>query len=121
MSRGPMCLSGGPHSQAPRREDSYLKSALEGECQQVTVLFADVVGVSTLSERLDPEAVHWASSGVGRGPSTGTRRHDQPVHRRRGHDLVRGADHARGPCSSSPARATPRCTLFRRDGLTHHP
>ena len=54
-----MCLSGGPHSQAPRREDSYLKSALEGECQQVTVLFADVVGVSTLSERLDPEAVHW--------------------------------------------------------------
>jgi len=34
------------------------RSALEGERKQVTVLFADVVGFSTLSERLDPEAVH---------------------------------------------------------------
>ena len=34
------------------------RAALEGERKQVTVLFADVVGFSTLSERLDPEGVH---------------------------------------------------------------
>src|SRR5213594_2398938 len=34
------------------------KSALEGERKQVTVLFADVSGFTTLSERLDPEDVH---------------------------------------------------------------
>jgi class 3 adenylate cyclase len=34
------------------------RSALEGERKQVTVLFADVAGFTTLSERLDPEAVH---------------------------------------------------------------
>jgi class 3 adenylate cyclase len=39
------------------------KAALEGERKQVTVLFADVVGFSTLSERLDPEAVHTIMDG----------------------------------------------------------
>jgi len=39
------------------------KSALEGERKQVTVLFADAVGFSTLSERLDPEAVHTIMDG----------------------------------------------------------
>ncbi len=34
------------------------RSALEGERKQVTVLFADVSGFTSLSERLDPEAVH---------------------------------------------------------------
>jgi len=34
------------------------KSALEGERKQVTVLFADVSGFTSLSERLDPEDVH---------------------------------------------------------------
>jgi class 3 adenylate cyclase len=34
------------------------RSALEGERKQVTVLFADVTGFSTLSEQLDAEAVH---------------------------------------------------------------
>jgi class 3 adenylate cyclase/tetratricopeptide (TPR) repeat protein len=34
------------------------RSALEGERRQVTVLFADVAGFTTLAERLDPEAVH---------------------------------------------------------------
>jgi class 3 adenylate cyclase/tetratricopeptide (TPR) repeat protein len=40
--------------------DKILKSrsALEGERRQVTVLFADVVGFTTLAERLDPEDVH---------------------------------------------------------------
>src|SRR5262245_51418086 len=34
------------------------RAALEGERKQVTVLFADVAGFSTLDERLDPEVVH---------------------------------------------------------------
>src|SRR5499427_969150 len=34
------------------------RSALEGERKQVTVLFADVAGFTTLAERLDPEVVH---------------------------------------------------------------
>src|SRR3989338_6069044 len=33
------------------------RSALSGERKQVTVLFADVSGFTSLSERLDPEAV----------------------------------------------------------------
>src|SRR5262245_42572193 len=33
-------------------------SALEGERKQVTVLFAELVGFTTLAERLDPEVVH---------------------------------------------------------------
>jgi hypothetical protein len=34
------------------------KGALEGERQQVTVLFCDIVDSSRLAERLDPEAMH---------------------------------------------------------------
>jgi predicted ATPase/class 3 adenylate cyclase len=34
------------------------KSALEGERKQVTVLFVDVTGFTSLSEQLDPEEVH---------------------------------------------------------------
>src|SRR6266700_6883808 len=34
------------------------RSALEGERKQVTVLFADIVGFTTLAEQLDPEVVH---------------------------------------------------------------
>src|SRR5215510_4201426 len=33
-------------------------SALEGERKQVTVLFADIAGFTTLAEQLDPEIVH---------------------------------------------------------------
>jgi len=40
--------------------DKILKarSALEGERRQVTVLFADVAGFTSLAEKLDPEKVH---------------------------------------------------------------
>jgi class 3 adenylate cyclase/tetratricopeptide (TPR) repeat protein len=34
------------------------RSALEGERRQVTVLFADVAGFTTMAEKLDPEEVH---------------------------------------------------------------
>src|SRR6185503_15708000 len=34
------------------------RSALEGERRQVTVLFADTAGFTTLAEKLDPEDVH---------------------------------------------------------------
>ena len=34
------------------------RSALEGERKQVTVLFVDIVGSTSQSERLDPEEVH---------------------------------------------------------------
>jgi class 3 adenylate cyclase len=34
------------------------RSALEGERRQVTVLFTDVAGFTTLAEKLDPEDVH---------------------------------------------------------------
>jgi class 3 adenylate cyclase/tetratricopeptide (TPR) repeat protein len=34
------------------------RAALEGERKQVTVLFADVAGFTTLAEQLDPEVVH---------------------------------------------------------------
>ena len=31
---------------------------MEGERKQVTVLFADIAGFTTIAERLDPEEVH---------------------------------------------------------------
>src|SRR5215475_11740270 len=34
------------------------RSALEGERRQVTVLFGDIAGFTTLAEKLDPEEVH---------------------------------------------------------------
>src|SRR5882762_1931712 len=45
--------------------DKILKSrsALEGERRQVTVLFADVAGFTTLAEKLDPEEVHKVING----------------------------------------------------------
>ena len=50
-----------PHSYTPRHLAEKIltsRSALEGERKQVTVLFADVSGFTSLSERLDPEQVH---------------------------------------------------------------
>jgi class 3 adenylate cyclase len=52
---------GSPDSYTPRHLAEKIltsRSALEGERKQVTVLFADVSGFTSLSERLDPEDVH---------------------------------------------------------------
>ena len=49
------------HSYTPQHlTDKILasKSAMEGERKQVTVLFADVAGFTTICEQLDPEEVH---------------------------------------------------------------
>ncbi|MGV7224518.1 MAG: adenylate/guanylate cyclase domain-containing protein, partial [Nitrospinales bacterium] len=40
------------------------KSAIEGERKQVTVFFADVAGFTSMSEKLDPEQVHWIMDGA---------------------------------------------------------
>jgi class 3 adenylate cyclase len=50
-----------PGSYTPRHLAEKIltsRSALEGERKQVTVLFADVSGFTSISERLDPEDVH---------------------------------------------------------------
>src|SRR5882672_2524194 len=50
-----------PHGYTPKHLAEKIlssRSALEGERKLVTVLFADVSGFTSLSERLDPENVH---------------------------------------------------------------
>jgi class 3 adenylate cyclase/tetratricopeptide (TPR) repeat protein len=54
-----------PEAQSPGYTPPHLaekilkaRSALEGERRQVTVLFADMAGFTTLAEKLDPEEVH---------------------------------------------------------------
>src|SRR5712692_5015515 len=52
---------GAPGAYTPRHLAEKIltsKSALEGERKQVTVLFVDVSGFTSMSERLDPEDVH---------------------------------------------------------------
>ena len=55
-----------PHSYTPKfLADKILtdRSAIEGERKLVTVLFADVAGYTSLSEKLDPEEVHQIMDG----------------------------------------------------------
>jgi class 3 adenylate cyclase/tetratricopeptide (TPR) repeat protein len=52
---------GAPESYTPKHLAEKIltsKAALEGERKQVTVLFVDVSGFTSISERLDPEDVH---------------------------------------------------------------
>jgi class 3 adenylate cyclase/tetratricopeptide (TPR) repeat protein len=53
--------SASPQSYTPRYLAEKIltsRSAMEGERKEVTVLFCDIVGSSSLAERLDPEAMH---------------------------------------------------------------
>ena len=55
-----------PHSYTPKfLADKILttRSAMEGERKRVTVLFADVAGFTSISEKLDPEQVHQIMDG----------------------------------------------------------
>ena len=55
-----------PQSYTPKHlADKILtnRSAIEGERKQVSVLFADVAGFTTISERLEPEEVHGIMDG----------------------------------------------------------
>ena len=52
---GALRLARGVHAPAPRRANPHLKSALEGERKQVTVLFADLKGSLELLADRDPE------------------------------------------------------------------
>jgi class 3 adenylate cyclase len=57
----PPALAASPQSYTPRHLAEKIlisRSALEGERKQVTVLFVDVSGFTSLSEHLDPEDVH---------------------------------------------------------------
>jgi class 3 adenylate cyclase len=50
-----------PQSYTPRYLAEKIltsRDAMEGERKEVTVLFCDIVGSSSLAERLDPEAMH---------------------------------------------------------------
>src|SRR5262249_19733639 len=66
VAGGPSGAPGGPRFASPQSytpahlAERILKdrSALTGERKQVTVLFADVSGFTSISERLDPEDVH---------------------------------------------------------------
>jgi class 3 adenylate cyclase/tetratricopeptide (TPR) repeat protein len=56
-----------PHSYTPKHlADKILttRSAIEGERKLVTVLFADVAGYISISEKLDPEEVHQIMDGA---------------------------------------------------------
>jgi len=58
---GPDARGPAPVAYTPKHlADKILRSrsALEGERRQVTVLFADVAGFTSLAEKLDPEDVH---------------------------------------------------------------
>jgi len=55
-----------PHSYTPKfLADKILttRSAMEGERKRVTVLFSDVAGFTSMSEKLDPEQVHQIMDG----------------------------------------------------------
>ncbi len=55
-----------PHSYTPKflaEKILTTRSAMEGERKRVTVLFADVAGFTSMSEKLDPEEVHQIMDG----------------------------------------------------------
>ncbi len=71
-----------PQSYTPKHlADKILttRSAIEGERKIVTVMFADVAGFSTLSEKLDPEDVHAVMDGCFKIPLDEIHRYEGTV------------------------------------------
>lgn len=67
LDKPPQPRFGSPKSYTPKHLAEKIltsKAALEGERKQVTVLFVDVSGFTSLSERLDPEEVHRLMQGA---------------------------------------------------------
>ena len=100
-----------------------MKSALEGERKQVTVLFADVQGSMDLAEQLDPEEWHRIMDRFFRILADGVHRFEGTINEYRGDGIMAlfGApiaheDHAAGACLSGapPAR---RAQTRKRGGL----
>ena len=95
---------------APRASPSRWVAALDSGAmteresrRTVTVLFADLVGSTSIGESLDPEALRVLQSRYfdsARVRHRAPRRHGREVHRRRGHGRVRLAHHPRGRCAA---------------------
>jgi class 3 adenylate cyclase/tetratricopeptide (TPR) repeat protein len=102
-----------PHSYTPRfLADKILttRSALEGERKQVTVLFADVAGFTSISEKLDPEQVHQVMDGCFKILMDEIHRHEGTINQFTGDGVMAlfGApaaieDHARNACQAALA------------------
>ena len=83
------------HAQLPGYTPRHLsakilasKSAMEGERKQVTVLFADVAGFTTLCEQLDPEAVHVLMDGCFARLTTAIHRYEGTVNQYTGDGIM---------------------------------
>jgi class 3 adenylate cyclase/tetratricopeptide (TPR) repeat protein len=102
-----------PHSYTPRfLADKILttRSALEGERKQVTVLFADVAGFTSISEKLDPEQVHQVMDGCFKILMDEIHRHEGTINQFTGDGVMAlfGApaaieDHAGNACQAALA------------------
>src|SRR5438309_9098133 len=89
--RGAQARFASPESYTPRHLAEKIlisKSALEGERKQVTVLFADVSGFTSLSERLDPEEVHALINRAFELMLTGVHRYEGTVNQLLGDGLM---------------------------------
>jgi class 3 adenylate cyclase/tetratricopeptide (TPR) repeat protein len=64
------------------------RSALQGERKQVTVLFADIAGFTTIAERLDPEEVHLLMDGCFEQPTTAVHRYEGTVNQYTGDGIM---------------------------------
>ncbi|MGO9569407.1 MAG: adenylate/guanylate cyclase domain-containing protein [Desulfomonilaceae bacterium] len=100
-----------PHSYTPKHlADKILstRSAIEGERKLVTVMFADVAGFTSMSEKLDPETVHEVLDGCFRLLMDEIHRYEGTINQFRGDGIMAlfGApiaheDHAQRACHAA--------------------
>ncbi|MGO9566603.1 MAG: adenylate/guanylate cyclase domain-containing protein [Desulfomonilaceae bacterium] len=100
-----------PHSYTPKHlADKILstRSSIEGERKLVTVMFADVAGFTSMSERLDPETVHEVLDGCFRLLMDEIHRYEGTINQFRGDGIMAlfGApiaheDHAQRACHAA--------------------